>query len=204
MEKFRVEQNSKEKIARTIAGPDTEATHMVINGEKAEKLLHRERTAKFNQQIGDMQERFQEHIDAIQEAGQQIAADLQNIEIMPLTSYVLISPFKTNPFQKIKTTSTGLITDLGGLAPQYKSQETGDTEEEKEYVKVGVVTETGAECKFLKPGDIVFYNIASEVQVPFFKFGFVIVAEQRILAVVNEGLTKRKQDVMNGVKTDEQ
>lgn len=203
MEKFRVEQNSKEQIARAITGPDTEATHMVINGEKADELLRRERASKFNQQIEDMQEKFQKHIDAIQEAGQQIAADLQNIEIMPLTSYALISPFKTNPFQKIKTTSNGLITDLGGLAPQYKSQETGDIEEEKEYVRVGIVTETGTECKFLKPGDIVFYNIASEVQVPFFKFGFVIVAEQRILAVVNEGLTKRKQDVMNGVKTDE-
>lgn len=203
MEQFKAEQNSKEQIARMITGPDTEATHMVINGESAEEVLRRERASKFNQQVGDMQERFQQYIDAIQEASQQIAADLQNIEIMPLTSYALISPFKTNPFQKIKTTETGLITDLGGLTPQYKSQETGRIEEETEYVKVGIVTETGTECKFLKPGDIVFYNIASEVQVPFFKFGFVIVAEQRILAVVNEGLTQRKKDIMNGVKTDD-
>lgn len=60
--------------------------------------------------------RFQEQIDVIEEAGKKIAADLKNIEIMPLTSYVLISPFKTNPFQQIKTdSSSGLITDLGGL-----------------------------------------------------------------------------------------
>lgn len=203
MAQFKAEQNSKEQLARMITGPDTEAIHMAVNDKKAEELLHNEKVSKFNQQIDDIQERFQKHIDTIQEVGQQISADLQNLEIMPLTSYALISPFKTNPFQKIKTSASGIITDLGGLAPTYKSQETGDVEEERAYVKVGIVTETGAECKFLKAGDIVFYNVASEVQVPFFKFGFVIVAEQRILAVVNEGLTQRKKNLKEGVNMDE-
>lgn len=202
MNQFKAEQNSNEQLARAITGPDTNATYMVVDGQRAEEVLHRERANKFNQQMEDMQNRFQQHIDTIQEVGQKIAADLQNIEIMPLTSYALISPFKTNPFQKIQTTN-GIITDLGGLAPTYKNQENGQIEEEKEYVKVGIVTETGTECKFLKPGDIVFYNIASEVQVPFFRFGFVIVAEQRILAVVNEGLTQRKLDITGNTKTDD-
>lgn len=202
MTQFKVEQNSKEQMARLITGPDSEATHMVVNGESAEEVLHRERALKFNQQIGDLQEKFQKHVDAIQEAGQQIAADLQNLEVMPLTSYVLITPFKTNPFQKIKV-SNGIITDLGGLTPEYKNQENGEIEEEKAYVRVGMVAETGTECKFLKPGDIVFYNIASEVQVPFFRFGFVVVAEQRIIAVVNEGLTARKADLIQKNKIDD-
>lgn len=202
MNEFRAEQTDKEKIARMITGPDTEATHMVINGENAEDIIRKQRAAKFNQEVGDLQEKFQQHIDTIQEAGQKIAADLQNLEIMPLTSYVLITPFKANPFQKIKTNESGLIVDLGGLAPEYKSQETGEVKEEQQYVKVGMVAEAGPDCKFLKPGDIVFYNIASEVVVPFFKFGFVTVAEQRVIAVVNEGLTKRKEEIMNQTKAD--
>lgn len=193
---FRPEQTDNEKLARQLAGPDTEATHIYMgNGEQADDVIRKQKAAKFNQEVGDLQDKFQKHIDTIQEAGRQIAADLQNLEIMPLTSYVLITPFKENPFQPIKV-ENGLITDLGGLTPTYKSQETGRIEEEQQYVKVGMVVETGTDCKFLKAGDIVIYNIASEVQVPFFKFGFVVVAEQRIVAVVNEGLTQRKKDII--------
>ena len=166
MSKFRATQTENERLARAITGPDTEATFHVVDEKNVDNVLRAERTAKFNDQVGELEKKFQTHIDTLQETGKQITADLQNLEIMPLTSYVLISPFKTNPFQKIKE-KNGLITDLG------------------------------TECKFLKPGDIVFYNIASEVQVPFFKFGFVIVAEQRIIAVVNEKLTERKTDIVN-------
>lgn len=196
MSKFRATQTENERLARAITGPDTEAIFHVVDEKNVDNVLRTERTAKFNDQVGELEKKFQTYIDTLQETGKQITADLQNLEIMPLTSYVLISPFKTNPFQKIKE-KNGLITDLGGLTPQYKSNETGQIEEDQAYVKVGIVTEIGTECKFLKPGDIVFYNIASEVQVPFFKFGFVIVAEQRIIAVVNEKLTERKTDIVN-------
>lgn len=201
MENVRVEYNSNERLARQLAGPDSEATFFLPNGQKADELLHNEKATKFNQSVEDLQERFQSHIDAIQEAGQKIAADLNNLEIMPLSSYVLISPFKANPFQTMKV-KNGIITDLGGLAPEYKSQETGEIEQEKEYVKVGIVVETGPDCKFLQKGDLVIYNINSEITVPFFKFGFVTVNEQRIITVVNEGLTQRKQDAMKHSKPD--
>jgi hypothetical protein len=51
-----------------------------------------------------------------------------------------------------------MITDLGGFAPTYKSNETGEIEEEQQFIKVGTVIEVGHKCEFLKPGDIVFYN----------------------------------------------
>lgn len=194
-------KNSREQLARIVSGPDAEATHMVIDGQDSKELLARENAVRFNQSIDELQEKFKAHVDELNELGKRISDDLENLEIMPLTSYVLISPFKHNPFQKVEVKS-GIITDLGGMVPTYKSQETGEIEEEKEYIRTGIVTETGTECKFLKPGDIVFYNIASEVQVPFYKFGFVIVAEQRIIAVVNEKLTDRKKDIMDGNETD--
>lgn len=123
---------------------------------------------------------------------------MNGVEIMPMYGYALIKPFEQNPFQKIKTTKSGLITDLGGFAPTYKSNETGEIEEEQQFIKVGTVIEVGYKCEFLKPGDIVFYTIASECMVPFYKFGFVVVNENRIMAVVNEKLTERRNELKYG------
>ena len=53
----------------------------------------------------------------------------------------------------------------------------------------------GSLQEHVKPGDIVFYTIASETMVPFFRQGFVVVNENRIMAVVNEKLTKRRDEL---------
>jgi hypothetical protein len=96
-------------------------------------------------------------------------------------------------------TESGIITDLGGMTPQYKSNETGEIEEEQQFIKVGSVIEVGHKCEFLKPGDVVFYTIASETMIPFFRQGFVVVNENRIMAVVNESLTERRDRIKNGI-----
>ena len=123
----------------------------------------------------------------------EISHNINGLEILPMTSYVLIKPFDTNPFQEVKIEG-GIITDLGGMTPEYKSNETGEIEQEKQFIRVGTVIETGYKCEFLKPGDVVFWTIASETIVPFFRQGFVTVAENRIMAVVNEKLTERKEN----------
>ena len=51
--------------------------------------------------------------------------------------------------------------------------------------------------QFLKEGDVVFFTKASEATVPFFKQGFVVVNESRIMAIVNEKLTERKNQIKN-------
>ena len=80
------------------------------------------------------------------------------------------------------------------MTPEYKSNETGEIEQERQFIKVGTVIETGYECKFVKSGDVVFYTIASETMVPFFRQGFVTVAENRVIAIVNGNLTERKKN----------
>jgi threonine dehydrogenase-like Zn-dependent dehydrogenase len=70
--------------------------------------------------------------------------------------------------------------------------------QEEQFIKVGTVIEVGHKCEFLKPGDIVFYTIASECMVPFFRQGFVVVNENRIIAVVKEKLTERRDNLRNG------
>lgn len=192
METLRTELNSNEKLAMQLTGMEGTGEHFILNGEEANKTLHREKQSKFNNAVQDIEDKFAKHNKALEDYAEQLSSDMNGLEIMPMFNYALIKPFDNNPFQKIKTTKSGIITDLGGFAPTYKSNETGEIEEEQQYIKVGTVIEVGSKCEFLKPGDVVFYTIASEVMVPFYKLGFVVVAEQRIMAVVNEKLTERK------------
>ena len=198
MNNFRNELNSNEKIARQLVGIESDSEHFVMNGQSADEILLREKQLKFNTQIDEMSNKFEKHNQLITEYAEKLSEDLNGVEIMPMFNYALIKPFDQNPFQQIKVSKSGLITDLGGYAPEYKSNETGEYEEEQQYIKVGTVIEVGHKCEFLKPGDVVMYTIASECMVPFYKMGFVVVAEQRILAVINEGLTERRNNFKNG------
>lgn len=198
MNNFRNELNSNEKLATQLVGIEGDAEHFVMNGETADEILLREKQMKFNTHVNEMADKFEKHNQLITEYAEKLSEDLNGVEIMPMFNYALIKPFEQNPFQQVKVSKSGLITDLGGYAPQYKSNETGEIEEEQQYIKVGTVIEVGHKCEFLKPGDVVMYTIASECMVPFYKMGFVVVAEQRILAVINEKLTERRNDLRNG------
>ena len=187
-------KNSNERLALDTTGMEGTGEHFTINGESAEEILKREQAAKFNNAVGDYVDRFDKHRKELENYAKDLAQDINGLEIMPMFNYILIQPFESNPFQQVKISEGGIITDLGGMAPQYKSNETGEIETEEQYIKVGTVVETGSKCEFIKPGDIVFYTIASECMVPFFRQGFVVVAEQRVLAVVNEKLSERKEN----------
>lgn len=200
MENFGRKLNSNEQLALATTGIEGLGQHFVMNGESANEILMREEQLKFNTAVNDYVDKFEKHNQALEDYAKNLSEDINGLEIMPMGNHALIKPFENNPFQQIKISkNSGIITDLGGLAPTYKSNETGEIEEEQQFIKVGTVIETGHRCEFLKPGDIVFYTIASECMVPFFKQGFVVVAEQRIIAVVNEKLTERRDNLRNGI-----
>jgi len=119
------------------------------------------------------------------------------MEIKAINNNMLVKPFNENPFQRITVSDSGIITDLGGQAPIYKSNETGEYEEEESYMHVGEVVDAGPECKWIKDGDVVYFTKASEVPVPFFKQGLVMINETRVTAVINEGLTARFKEKQN-------
>ena len=116
---------------------------------------------------------------------------MNSIEIKPMFARILVKPFNQNPFQKIKRSDSGLIIDMGGMAPTYKNSDTGEWEEEKQFIVTGTVVDCGPDVKYLNQGDVVFYRVDTSVPVPFFKRGLVSLAENQIIAVVNEGLTDR-------------
>ena len=198
MNNLRGELNSNEKLALQLTGIEGTGEHFLLNSQASQELLQREKQLKFNTQVDEMSNKFEKHNQLITEYAEKLSEDLNGVEIMPMFNYALIKPFDQNPFQQVKVSKSGIVTDLGGYAPQYKSNETGDIEEEQQFIKVGTVIEVGHKCEFLKEGDVVMYTIASECMVPFYKMGFVVVAEQRILAVINEKLTERRNNLRNG------
>ena len=179
---------SNENVARMISGMDS--------GEHF-NLGTTESVNTFNDQVDNYLDKFEKHSQELERYAKNLSNDLNGLEVMPLYGYVLIEPFKQNPFQKLKVSESGLIMDNGGKASEYKSEEDGEIHEEKPWIGVGTVIEVGHRCEFIEPGDIAIYPIPAENPVPFYKFGWVAVNENRILAIVNERLTERKQYLKN-------
>jgi len=184
----------KEELAMNVAGESTSRI-MALDGTSAEDVITQRKTAKFNDMVDVYTEEFDKHFAKVEEFAQKINENVNNIEIMPLGSYVLVKQFEENPFQRIVKSDSGLIIDTGGLAPQYKNTDNGQIEEEEAFILVGVVQEVGPECKYLKPGDAVFYPKPSSIPVPFYKQKLIQINETRVLAVVNEGLTDRFNNI---------
>lgn len=188
----RVYGNSNENLARKVTGLETNAKHFVINGESADKLLENERKAKFNDQVEEYVQRFDKYKEMVKSVQEEICKDVNHLEIKPLGNYVIVQAYPQNPFQKMQVSDSGIILDTGGLAPLYKSNETGEVEEEEEFVKTGIVMEVGPECKYAQVGDTVFWTKVSETPIPFFRQGFLLVNETRIMAIVNDNFNERK------------
>ena len=194
---MRTELNGKEKLAQGVNGMESTGTPIVVNGKAADIILAEEKKGRFNTKVDEYVDKFEKHNKALESYAEELSKDINGLEILPMGSYALIKPFESNPFQRVKVES-GIITDLGGYTPTYKSHEDGQIHEEEQFIHVGTVIDTGWKCEFLKAGDVVFYTTASEAMVPFFKQGFVVVAESRIMAVVNEKLTERKNRLIHG------
>ena len=101
---------------------------------------------------------------------------MDEVDIIPTNANVLIKPYIRNPYRYIETTASGLIVGIES-SKTYKSNETGEIEQNNEVVKCGQVIATGPDCKNVNVGDDVFYTTYSQAIVPFRKKGYVIVGE---------------------------
>lgn len=190
--KVNLNLTDKEKLARSIAGLESDAIHFKMDNEPSiEDMINKQKAEKFNNQVDEYVEKINKHSDLINQYTQSIKDSMNSIEIKANGCRVLIKPFEMNPFQQIKVSESGLIIDTGGYTPEYKSTDTGEWEEMEQKIAVGTVIDAGPDCKYLKEGDAVFYQKAAAVPVPFFKQGLHTVSETQVIAVVNEGLTER-------------
>ena len=102
--------------------------------------------------------------------------DMSEVDIIPVNNNVLIQPYIQNPYRYIETTASGLIVGVES-SKTYKSNETGEIEQNTEVIKCGKVLAVGPACKNVNVGDDVYYTTYSEAKLPFRKKGYVIVGE---------------------------
>lgn len=190
----RVIMTQDEKMAQDIFGTDGINFNMAEN--KIEDLFEKEKARKFNSQVDEYAERLEKHVKGLKEVASNLG-DISNVEIKPMFNRILITPFKQNPFQRIKV-ENGIITDMGGLAPQFKNMDNGRIEEMEQMIITGAVQEVGPEVKYIVPGDVIMYRKETAMPVPFFKQGLMCIAETQVIAVVNEGLETRFNEIKNG------
>lgn len=196
MKDVRLYSTENEKIARELLGTDSNFTSVNMKENSLDSLIKKEKASKFNSEVEKYNEKLEQNNKDFKESQDKVEYDISKAEIKPMFSRILVQPFKVNPFQKIKV-KNGLIIDTGGYTPHTQlNEQTGRYEEQKQFIVTGCVVEVGPEVKYLKEGDVIFYRIDTAVPVPFFKQGFVSLAESQIIAVVNEGL----QDRFNNIK----
>ena len=196
MKDVRLYSTENEKIAKELLGTDSNFTSVNMKENSLDSLIKKEKARKFNSEVEKYNEKLEQNNKDFEESQDKIEYDISKAEIKPMFSRILVQPFKVNPFQKIKV-ENGLIIDTGGYTPHTQlNEQTGRYEEQKQFIVTGCVIEVGPEVKYLKEGDVIFYRVDTAVPVPFFKQGFVSLAESQIIAVVNEGL----QDRFNNIK----
>ncbi len=194
--KVNLNLTDNEKLARNIVGLESDAIHFRMGSEETlEDMLAKQNAERFNTQVDNYVEKINKHSDLINQYAKSIKDNMNSVEIKANGCRVLIKPFETNPFQQIKVSDSGLIIDTGGYTPQAKSNDTGEWEELEQAIAVGTVIDAGPDCKYLKEGDVIFYQKVAAVPVPFFRQGFHTVSETQVIAVVNEGLTERFNNV---------
>lgn len=191
MNDVRLNLTEGEKFANNVLGLDRTDVGMTVGAESIDTLIARERANKFNNKVEEFTEQLEKNNSEFEEGRSQIEYDINKAEIKPMFARIIVKPFKQNPFQKM-ITKGNLIIDAGGYTPHSEfNSTTGKYEEQQQFIVTGYVVETGPEVKYLREGDVIYYRKDTVVPVPFFKENLVSLAENQVIAVVNESLSER-------------
>lgn len=194
MDNVRLNLTENEKVAQVALGL---GDHMKFNMQEnnLNTLINREKANKFNNQVDAYNEALNENNKKTEQAQSELPYDIEKAELKPMFSRIIVKPLAHNPFQKIEMRGS-LIVDAGGYTPHTElNPVSGKYEEQKEFIVTGCVVEVGPDVKYLQEGDVVYYRRDTVVPVPFFKQGLVSLAENQVIAAVNEGLTERFKNV---------
>lgn len=190
MSNFRNELTEDEKLARNIIGLENGSFVKMASDEDIEKQIDNMHRRKWNDMIEEQEAKFKKTEDTLNEVVNELSHSIDKLQIKPLGSYVIVKPYKENPFQKVRVLDSGLV-----LNPSWristKDAMTGDFEDPDQQIITGVVVETGPDCKWLKVGDTIMWDKPTALPVPFFSFGFYRVNENLALCVINDDLDKR-------------
>lgn len=126
------------------------------------------------------------------EKQKELEAKLPNLELFPVGINLIILPYPHNPYKKILSDG-GIIID--GYEGQFLNPDSGENDHLNLGIGCAKVIEVGAQCKFVKNGDDVFYDTRVVKPIPFLDLGYVLTNEQNLVAIINEGLTERFSNV---------
>lgn len=187
----RLNLTQDEKIAQNVIGLNKEHINFNMAENNIEDIINKEKVSKFNQEVDNYVDKFSTHVENLKKTQEILAEDITNVEIKPMFARIIFVPFEKNPFQRIKQSESGIIIDTGGMTPEHFNTDKGEIEEDKPDIVTGVVQEVGPDVKYIQPGDVIFYRELTAIPVPFFKQHFWSIAENQVIAIVNEDLTDR-------------
>lgn len=116
----------------------------------------------------------------------EIEDKLETLEMLPMMNKIIILPYPENPYKKVM--QGNIIVNYSG---SFMNPDSGEQDKLVELVGCAKVIEVGPECKFLKPGDDVYYDTRTTYPVPFMSLGYKLTTEPQILCVLNSELKKR-------------
>lgn len=104
----------------------------------------------------------------------------EDVSIVPCNMGVLIKFYDDNPYRVLSTTKSGLIVGMQSTQ-RYKSNETGEMEENDEFVACAKVIAVGPKCENVRVGEDVFVIKHICNPIPFRKQSLYIISESNIL-----------------------
>lgn len=157
-----------------------------------EEMVRQEAINKFNDEVEGKKLEWEQKLKDQEQHAKEIDEKMQDMEIMPINSYVLVQPFAKNPFQKMKQIGSIVIPEYEGA---FKNPDSGMEDFEDNLSCQAVVIEVSPSCRYVKEGDVVYYRKVNGVPIPFFGQGYEVVAEQQIQVVINSGLKERFENL---------
>jgi co-chaperonin GroES (HSP10) len=108
-----------------------------------------------------------------------------DIDIVPCNTGVLIKFYDDNPYRVLETTKSGLIVGMQSTQ-KYRSNETGEMEENDEVVACAKVIAIGPKCQNVEVGEDVYAVKHIAIPVPVRKLGYYILSESNILCRIKK------------------
>lgn len=108
-----------------------------------------------------------------------------DVSIIPCNTGVLIKFYDDNPYRVLETTKSGIFVGMQSTQ-KYRSNETGEMEENDEVVACAEVIAVGNKCQNVEVGDDVYAVKHIAIPVPFRKLGYYILSESNILCRIKK------------------
>lgn len=112
----------------------------------------------------------------------------KDVTLIPGFDGVLVTLYEDNPYRHVEKTESGLILGIES-SKKYVSHETGEVEENDEYIVCAHVVEVGPEVKHVKVGEDIYFPKHIALVLPFRKKGYFIINERNITCRVAEKVT---------------